>query len=138
MNPPNGSEAITHFLPIENSKFLLSGIIPDNDPFIFWEKVKYYTMMIDMDGVMSAEELENSNKKLTIYPNPSNQFVRVQIPVSGTGNLIMYDTLGKMIYWKSGYLQTSNLINLTQLHSGTYIVKVSIGKEIYQGRLLVN
>ncbi len=138
LNPPNGSEAITHLLPIENSKFLLSGVVPDNDPFIFWEQVKYYTMMIDMEGEMSTEELVNSNNKLTIYPNPASQSVNIHIPQPGFGSLNVYDFSGKIIYRKLGYLGSLFQLNLKSIPTGTYILRISIDNKNYQGRLLVD
>ncbi|SMC84681.1 T9SS type A sorting domain-containing protein [Moheibacter sediminis] len=137
-DPPNGSESIANILPVDGSKFLISGVIPNNDPFIFWEEVKYFTAMIDLGGIMSIKDFTASNDKLLIYPNPAKQFANVHLPEAGFGTLSIFNLAGQIVYSESQLFENDYKLNLSLFKQGNYVVNFSVGNKKYFGRLMVN
>jgi photosystem II stability/assembly factor-like uncharacterized protein len=59
----------------------------------------------------------------TVYPNPVADELHVDVPMSGTVNINMFDTQGKKVMNKSS-MTTENTINVSNLPAGLYILSV--------------
>ena len=75
-----------------------------------------------------------ANTPVNIYPNPATGVITIQNPANVViDKMIVTDLSGKMMLEQSG---TSNQINVVQLASGTYILKVFYGKETAQAKFI--
>ncbi len=93
----------------------------------------YYRLkQTDFDGEYSYSEIEavfieNSEKeKISIYPNPTKNFVSIVGRISEIEELKIYNTLGKEISSKVQFIQQSDsriTLNLSKLPKGIYLIK---------------
>ena len=76
---------------------------------------------IKFDGSLGLEN--NSQKTFSIYPNPvSNGYVNVTSTANGAKTVSVYDVLGKQIF---NTAISSDTLNVSELTSGVYIIKIS-------------
>ena len=80
------------------------------------------------DGTLSTVESDLENKNIKIFPNPTSDFIAIQIGGLNLQdlNIEMYDMQGKLIQektLKSG--QTIGYFDIQTLYSGTYLIKIS-------------
>lgn len=61
------------------------------------------------------------NNRLTVYPNPGNDFLRLETGLNLTGNIYMYDISGRMVT-SQPLSSSNNIVNTAQLDSGVYII----------------
>jgi len=80
------------------------------------------------DASLSTVESDLENKNIKIFPNPTSDFITIQIGGLNLQdlNIEMYDMQGKLIQektLKSG--QTIGYFDIQTLYSGTYLIKIS-------------
>ncbi len=80
------------------------------------------------DATLSTVESDLENKNIKIFPNPTSDFIAIQIGGLNLQdlNIEMYDMQGKLIQektLKSG--QTVGYFDIQTLYSGTYLIKIS-------------
>ena len=80
------------------------------------------------DATLSTVESDFENKNIKIFPNPTSDFIAIQIGGLNLQdlNIEMYDMQGKLIQektLKSG--QTIGYFDIQTLYSGTYLIKIS-------------
>ncbi len=71
------------------------------------------------DGTLSSSEFE-SDKKTSIYPNPSTGIVNIETGSTSEINLVLLDVLGKQI----NVFHNQKTIDISHLHSGIYFLKI--------------
>ncbi len=75
------------------------------------------------------ESVENMGSTLSVYPNPAQSFINVELPTNITqGTIQIFDLQGKLMLTKNIDDTFQNEINIESLHTGTYFVKL-IGNE---------
>ena len=83
-------------------------------------------------GSGSGNDVFAQQKQLIIYPNPvSGSMVNLNIK---EGYATIYNLSGQRIL--SGTIENGK-VNIGTLNTGTYIIRVTSGKEIYQAKLIV-
>jgi uncharacterized membrane protein YqhA len=81
---------------------------------------------------VGIKELANGNIK--IYPNPTNGFLHIECKEAYT--CVVYNSLGEAVYSKN--LQTgNNSVQLPELATGMYIMKLHNGKETYVEQIVI-
>ena len=78
------------------------------------------------------------NEKLTIYPNPTHDFITICIPSNKSQintELSITDINGNQIS-KQNIIQNNLTLSVENLPAGLYIVKVSNEKEVFVGKLI--
>ncbi|WP_179336256.1 T9SS type A sorting domain-containing protein [Winogradskyella costae] len=106
-----------------------------NDPF----STPFYSSGFDLDGIgvinqqsLSIDDQEYS--AISIYPNPaSNEFY---INSAEKVNVSIYNILGKMVISKE--VDSNNPIQISELKSGIYLVRIALNGKISQHRLIRN
>jgi hypothetical protein len=88
------------------------------------------------EGVLQVEKKEGSSlnafieKKVALFPNPSNSFVNISIPnemVKKT-TFILFDNLGKII--QTGDLNLfENKLDVSQLSNGVYYIDMNYNQQ---------
>ncbi len=71
---------------------------------------------------LSIEGVDNNKNNISIYPNPSSNFIIVK-HIDNTVNYQVIDLWGAIVI-KGRINQSDNRINLTELTSGLYLLKV--------------
>ncbi|HMI08118.1 MAG TPA: T9SS type A sorting domain-containing protein [Flavobacterium sp.] len=61
-----------------------------------------------------------SDKGVSVYPNPVESTLNIQVPNTTTANIAIYDSRGVMV---KSYLSDEKSIDVSDLASGTYILK---------------
>ena len=82
----------------------------------------------DVCNSLSISEIENSNNKISIYPNPTNNFITIQNKQNPTENFEykIVDLTGRIV--KCGKSKFNEQINIESLTNGNYIIQIEIEK----------
>jgi len=88
----------------------------------------------------SYEDEEISNN-ITIYPNPANEVINIQLPLESLDEytlIEMYDILGNLIKKQQPELTLSEIkINVNHLNEGIYFIKIYQGTRTYQHKIII-
>jgi len=100
------------------------------------ESVATYT-----PNVLTIESANGKSFELTIFPNPSSEFVAIQINGIATSNytIELFDVIGKL--HSSGTLKqasTISYLDIRTLYNGQYMVKISSPTETYVKSIIVS
>ncbi|MBK7852519.1 MAG: T9SS type A sorting domain-containing protein [Bacteroidetes bacterium] len=85
---------------------------------------------------MIKKQIEPENENLTVYPNPavSNVYLRSNVLKY---SLEIFDTTGKLILSIVEF-SDNNTLNLEDLKPGTYIARITSGKNMKTARFVKN
>jgi Fe-S-cluster-containing dehydrogenase component len=127
------------YVRLKNNK---GGIISQDAPSDLQPNVYY----IGFDSAVGIFEPQKSSApaKLKLYPNPASSASTIEITVQdiSTADVSVFDITGKEVLRdRSSHRlmrgDNSFSINVSGLKSGTYIVRVVAGKEVFSGNLIV-
>jgi hypothetical protein len=77
----------------------------------------------------SANIGEFNNSEIKIYPNPTNDFVTIQVPKNFENNQVeILDLSGKILFSKT--LSESALLDLSHLYAGTYFIRIIQNQQV--------
>lgn len=131
----NSSEFNTHILSYDNDRILVAGIVPDPNPFIFWEQVSYFTAMIYLDAPLSVENPAWESSQIMLYPNPAENTVNITVP-EDISELIIFDVTGKIMNKYNVNQQVSEL-DISKYSAGIYFINFSGKKNNHTKKLVV-
>ncbi|MDO9510991.1 MAG: T9SS type A sorting domain-containing protein [Bacteroidales bacterium] len=95
------------------------------------EHAKYYYSEHLISGIPSVQK----QIKAVIYPNPSNESIRVSNLEKGvTGTIDIFDLMGKQVIKE---IFSNQPIDIQMLKSGTYLYQILIQNQVYSGKLVV-
>ena len=110
----------------------------DNNTF-----VKSFTIdVVDTEEPLSTEDLDKLG--IVVYPNPFGSTVYLEMINEYVGDIqiVVSDIEGRSVLLSESYnktnTQTKSLLSLETLSSGTYIITVTMGNEVFAGRLIKN
>ncbi len=85
--------------------------------------------------IQSLSTSDFSKNKFSVYPNPSNGYLKIQteLPV----NISLIDILGKVVFTATNVSNQSEL-NLTSLQKGFYLAKITGENFNYSEKLILN
>lgn len=88
--------------------------------------------------VVGIEDLDDTNTKLSIYPNPMVNDSRIEFPNKNNEScrLIVIDASGRVVRIIENITDNNVLINREQLKPGIHIINIE-GEKMYKGKLLV-
>jgi hypothetical protein len=97
-----------------------------------------YSSVIKSVGMVYVGISNPKNKSLEIYPNPSNGLFKLDLPVDKIENstLEVYSLSGSKVY-SMVITESTNQIDLTNLNSGTYLLKLSKDGIIYSEKVQI-
>ena len=118
---------------VYNSNIIASTAISD-DNYFYELQLDNYPFAIDAYNLLdSNENVQNNLDYLTIYPNPSTDFVYI----NGTDKelvAIVIDLLGKQVLRES----INEKLDISQLEKGVYILQLSDGDKLTTQRIIKN
>jgi CubicO group peptidase (beta-lactamase class C family) len=128
----DGASTDMYFDPVNNIGIcvLTNG---EGDAFTICEELYQYGLTLnsstgissDCQNVVGISIQENSDNKISIYPNPTDNFIIVNSTISERMGYSIYSISGKNI--ATGYVNNynnNNKIDLVDLHSGIYFLKI--------------
>lgn len=126
----------------QNSNFVIFGTNPwrPNEAFNF--NVTYIIRAIFNSSVLtSIESFEEINSELSVYPNPSNGLININIdsPSKEAMSLFIHDLQGKVVY-ENRLIESNkynNTLNLNHLDKGIYFIQLRHGKNITTKKLIL-
>jgi len=74
---------------------------------------------------------------IKVYPNPANESLNISLPSMPENNsqVEIYNTSGILV-WNANLMSQNNQIDISDLPSGLYLVKVSFGNESYNNKFV--
>ena len=90
------------------------------------EFIRYLALDLGTLNKTGTEESTESLLSLKVYPNPTSDFVNIEISPVDTGRLILelYDNLGVKVLNKTIGYQPILQLNVSDIPSGFYLLKV--------------
>lgn len=95
-------------------------------------------------GVEDVSDFTDANAlKLDIYPNPVSSYATLEFDAanSGNANISIYDLSGRKAMTLTNNVQKGINkvdVNLTELKSGSYIIQIVIGSDVYTQKIIAN
>ncbi len=76
------------------------------------------------------------NLKPSIYPNPTEGSLNIQLPIAERGEVFIYDLFGRLIIREN--IQGTQTINVTSLKTGSYICEIKMADgQLYTDKLVI-
>jgi hypothetical protein len=77
------------------------------------------------DIALSVEEIASRDDRITLYPNPSNGNIKIKTTIDfGDSKVSVYDLNGRLIYSQEKTISETVDLNLSNLSSGLYTIKI--------------
>lgn len=81
---------------------------------------------ITVDPTASIED--QTLQSFEIYPNPASTLITIKLPANTNAGIIeVYNIVGKHVQSKSLDITTDNLLDISNLQSGLYIIRITSG-----------
>jgi hypothetical protein len=107
-----------------DSNTVVQGFTPGARSYVYIDNVQLY----ECDSLIGVNELQT--KPLKIYPNPTKDFVSIELPKnSSQAELSIYNLTGQLIFQKQ-IIQPNQTIPITELGNGMYIFVVESGDRV--------
>ncbi len=144
---PNGNTIIGYGLP--DKQGLPNGTEIDANKNIVWEfrfkdstEFTYRLYKTTWDPNVGIDDIDVSENKLQVYPNPGNGMITVtaDIPVAEKATISVLNLLGQKVFTKTEKLHAginTLSLDLTALHKGIYILDIAAGKTKMEKRLII-
>jgi hypothetical protein len=84
---------------------------------------------------VGIHEINNSNKLISLYPNPSSGFVNIESPDIEIKSVCLIDLNGKEVVFETAKAVRSFILNTNGLSKGVYTVKVTFIDDTFSYKL---
>lgn len=85
---------------------------------------------------VGVQETAVNNKHFTMYPNPANESVTIDIPVNASGDMMIMDITGKVVL-QQPVTGIEQQVALTNIPEGMYLVQLTLGGQSIIQKLLI-
>ncbi len=131
----------TDFTDYGNGTALISGTAPNGD---FNDSVRIEatdgTLFSSQKFIIQikAVSIEDTNKGISIYPNPTSNFLNIKIETNfNFSDLLISDMNGRTVLHKTLY-NTNNSIDINNLEKGIYLLKLNIDGKFNTYKIIIN
>jgi hypothetical protein len=83
------------------------------------------TLTITLENVVLGNNDHQLSENITIYPNPTSNFITISTKENSISSINIYNILGKEILKVNTIISNQLEVNLTDLSSGIYLIKVT-------------
>lgn len=118
----------TDILSYDNSRILITGVVPNKNPNISLEQAEYFMAMINTDEILSVNNTKDNDITIKIFPNPANETVNISVP-ENVNELNVYNISGKIIH-KQNINQREFTLNMASYPKGIYFLTFSANQKI--------
>lgn len=115
--------AATDVIPSSDGGVIITGYRED-------EFGNYDAVLIksDENGLISSVSDPQEQYTAKIYPNPANQEINIDSPCSEENiSITLYDIMGKQVLFSPGNSEGTMKLNVSNLDTGSYILKIESG-----------
>jgi hypothetical protein len=95
----------------------------DGNPFIVGNVIR--DTQFNMSNCTGINEEKGSENNITIFPNPANNFVSIQLSSKEKYSFQLYDMAGNLLSNQNCSHTTSYILNLENLAQGLYFLKIT-------------
>ncbi len=81
----------------------------------------------------SSSSIDEQDVEMKIYPNPAKDYMKVELPAGIINSIYIYSNVGTVVRSEK---PGSNLINTSDIVSGSYVIKVVTPQKIYFKKFL--
>ncbi len=85
--------------------------------------------------------MESAVNNVLLYPNPSTGQITLQLHgTESTSNLVIYNTVGQVVYQQSQPVADANgriILDLTSLESGAYFLNLQYGDSVQSEKFTI-
>jgi len=85
-----------------------------------------------IDGINDVNAL-----KASIYPNPANEAIQIQLSKAATGVVLISDMTGRQVLRSDFINSSSHSINISNIAAGSYLVTVRTGKLLQLHKIVI-
>jgi len=85
-------------------------------------------LALGIDNILTPE-------MISIYPNPANNIVSIELPYAGNGNITLLNEVGQVII-TSAITDKINDIDLTHLPTGIYLTRIQIDEQTIYKKII--
>lgn len=107
------------------------------NPSSFWNELHYPYMYIKVScddcAIVGVEEMEKEN--ISVYPNPATNNFTVKLNGDETAHIQLFNLVGQQVYSETAANTTT--INVSNMKSGIYMLKVSQNGKVYTSKVIV-
>ena len=88
---------------------------------------------INQSVILSVNELNNEDFHLTLFPNPTNGLITIEINSTSQSAIEIYDLTGRLVL-KESFFDTMHSIYLKEA-PGIYMVRLTINNQVYARKI---
>lgn len=86
-------------------------------------------------GVTKVEDMQD--KTINVYPNPASSVVTLQLADNSQANVQLFNLVGQVVMSEQVNGQDQVTLNVNNLNSGVYMLKVNQAGKVYTSKLIV-
>ena len=90
----------------------------------------------DKDYLLSTDELDFENQSFTLYPNPANNQITIEVIENGNHIVELFDFSGKRLFQKN-MNNKKEVIDLSSFQNGIYLVSVRNETTVSNQKLII-
>jgi len=94
-------------------------------------------VVVVIDPLYVGDEIEHNDAQYIIYPNPANGMIHIKANIAGNKNIEIYNIAGKVVKTLNS-LQMEDVINVGDLESGIYFIKIINQNKVYVKKMIIN
>lgn len=81
---------------------------------------------------------DNSDKNISVFPNPANEYFNISIPGTGMFNISLISTSGECVLEQdfTGAVKQSALISVSGLPEGVYLMRIRTTEEVFYKKII--
>jgi len=108
------------------------GLSNPNDGMTVWDNAaQWYNLAPIINNSTSITQLNTLN--INLYPNPADNNLNIEVADTEIYTIEIYDISGKLVY--SSVARGNNLINISQLNTGIYMLNITNSVGHYSSKL---
>jgi hypothetical protein len=131
-----GANKVISFDPITSQKLRLTIVSmktgEENNP----ASVNGFKVTGSSGVVGIFNQFKTNNELITVYPNPSNSIINIDINMDGNNLISVYNSTGKLVWQNRTKQKNIQLSKGTELNEGIYILKV-VGNKTGAAKMLI-
>lgn len=135
-----GSQGFVYFKIKPKSGYAIGDIIPNTASIFFDFNAPVITNLFDSEFVEDALSVEDSNFIFfDMFPNPANDLVTIRLSANNSGNVTVniIDLQGKLILEQHISEGNTMELDITDLQSGLYFVKLNANNKSLVKKLII-
>jgi hypothetical protein len=122
-----------------DSGFLISGIRYDYQNTAYTGVAQGFILRLDKNGDMISTGIKDEENKnyssFKCYPNPSKDFIKIDVPFVNEYEVYVYNVLGELLMQEKKF-KNLTVLNTQALSAGTYILKLKTKDTWLSGKFI--